>query len=364
VTRAGAQFKTADVAGAVHKDETRVKTPVEGSLSGEGGSAINARRGDDGSLHSGGSVAGAGVQLKSTDVAEAVHKDETRVKTPGEGSLSSEGGSAVDARRGDDGPLHRDGEAAGAEITSTSAPCGRSHTPVPDTPALQTEPTVETDVTGVDLLLSGSFDTGGLVSSIVKPQQRSRERAPRNKSASLRADLVGEDRLQDLHFTLRLPTDPTTHLVVGQEEDTVSDVIQRLSSGPWTEADILITMNDTPLSWTERVHERVLPGSLVIVSLNIRAQQKKGTSEADVTVTFRTPPTGSAPTHLGSPPITTDHHCFVGMWWVGKGGGWGVQGDTGGPLGGEPRVPDVRSHVQDPPDRIRAHTPRLTTYHH
>ena len=43
-------------------------------------------------------------------------------------------------------------------------------------------------------------------------------------------------------------------------------------------------------------------------------------------VTFRTPLTGSTPTHLGSPPITTDHHCFVGMWWVGEGGGWGGRG--------------------------------------
>jgi hypothetical protein len=42
-------------------------------------------------------------------------------------------------------------------------------------------------------------------------------------------------------------------------------------------------MNDTPLSWTERVHERVFPGALVIVSLNIRAKQEQGTSEADVT---------------------------------------------------------------------------------
>jgi hypothetical protein len=49
-------------------------------------------------------------------------------------------------------------------------------------------------------------------------------------------DLDGEFRLQGLHFTLRLPTDPTTHLVVGQKEDTVGDVIQRISSGPWTEA--------------------------------------------------------------------------------------------------------------------------------
>ncbi len=79
-------------------------------------------------------------------------------------------------------------------------------------------------------------------------------------------------------------------------------------------------------------------------------------------VTFRTPPTGSAPTHLGSPPITTDHHCFVGMWWVGKCGcGWGVEGCTGGPRGGEPRVPDVRSHVQDPFDGIHTHMRRLTT---
>jgi len=103
VARAGAQLKSTGVAEAVHRDETRVKTPGEGSLRSEGGSAVNARRVDDGSLHSGGSVTKAGAQLKSTDVAKTVHKDETRVKTPGEGSLSSEGGSAVDARRVDDG---------------------------------------------------------------------------------------------------------------------------------------------------------------------------------------------------------------------------------------------------------------------
>ena len=65
--------------------------------------------------------------------------------------------------------------------------------------------------------------------------------------------------------------DPSTHWVVGQAEDTVGDVINRFKSGSWTEADLLITVNDTPLSWTERVHERVFPGALVIVSLNIRA---------------------------------------------------------------------------------------------
>ena len=71
-----------------------------------------------------------GAQLKSTGVAKTVHKDETRVKMPGEGSLSRDGGSAVVARRGADGPLHRGGEAAGAEIARTSAPCGRSHASV------------------------------------------------------------------------------------------------------------------------------------------------------------------------------------------------------------------------------------------
>jgi len=50
--------------------------------------------------------------------------------------------------------------------------------------------------------------------------------------------------------------DPSTHWVVGQAEDTVGDVINRLKSGSWTGADLLITVNDTPLSWTERVHER------------------------------------------------------------------------------------------------------------
>jgi hypothetical protein len=35
--------------------------------------------------------------------------------------------------------------------------------------------------------------------------------------------------------------------------------------------------------------------------------------------------------------------------------------DTGAPRGGEPRVPDFRSHAQGPPDRFRTHTRRLTT---
>ena len=82
MTRAGAQFKTADVAGAVHKDETRVKMPGEGSLSSEGGSPVHARRVDDGSLHGDCSVTSAGAQLKRAGVAKAVHRDETRVKTP------------------------------------------------------------------------------------------------------------------------------------------------------------------------------------------------------------------------------------------------------------------------------------------
>ena len=76
-------------------------------------------------------------------------------------------------------------------------------------------------------------------------------------------------------------------------------------------------------------------------------------------VTIGTPPTGSAPTHVGSPPPRDYHHCFVaGCVWVG--GGW-VEGVAGGPRGGEPSVPDVWSHVQDSPDKIRTHTPRLTT---
>ena len=40
------------------------------------------------------------------------------------------------------------------------------------------------------------------------------------------------------------------------------------------------------------------------------------------------------------------------MW---GGGGGGVEGDTGGPRGGEPRVPGVRGHVEDPPDGIHTH---------
>jgi hypothetical protein len=85
------------------------------------------------------------------------------------------------------------------------------------------------------------------------------------------ADLDGEDRSQGLLFSLRLPMDPSIHWVVGQEEDTVGDVIKRHKAGSWTEADLLTTVNDTPLSWAERVHERVFPGELIIVSLNIRA---------------------------------------------------------------------------------------------
>ncbi len=121
VTRAGAQLKSTGVARAVHQDGTRVRTPGERSLSSEGGSAVDARRVDDGSLHSCGSVTRAGAQLKSVDVAKAVHKDETRVKTPGEGSLSGGGGSAVDARRVDDGSLHSGGSVtrAGAQLKST-----------------------------------------------------------------------------------------------------------------------------------------------------------------------------------------------------------------------------------------------------
>ena len=80
-------------------------------------------------------------------------------------------------------------------------------------------------------------------------------------------------------------------------------------------------------------------------------------------VTPRTPPRGSAPDHLGSPPITTDHHHFVGGW-VGKGDRGCGGGTTGGPRGGEPGVPGVRGHAQVPPERFRARSPRLTTYHH
>ena len=77
-------------------------------------------------------------------------------------------------------------------------------------------------------------------------------------------------------------------------------------------------------------------------------------------VTFRTLPTGSAPDHLGSPPITTDHHHFVGGW-VGKGDRGGGGGTTGGPRGGEPGVPGVRGHAQVPPERFRTPPCWLTT---
>ena len=78
-------------------------------MGGEKGGAVDARRVDDGSLHNGGFVTRAGAQLKSTGVAEAVRKDKTRVRTPGEGSLSGGGDGAVDARRVDDGSLHSGG---------------------------------------------------------------------------------------------------------------------------------------------------------------------------------------------------------------------------------------------------------------
>ena len=119
--KAGPQFKSTDVAKTVHKDETRVKTPGEGSLSSEGGSTVDARRVDVGAIHSDGFVTKTGAQLKSTGVAKTVHKDETRVQTPGEGSLSSEGGSAVDSRRVDDGAIHSDGfvTKTGAQLKST-----------------------------------------------------------------------------------------------------------------------------------------------------------------------------------------------------------------------------------------------------
>jgi hypothetical protein len=124
------------------------------------------------------------------------------------------------------------------------------------------------------------------------------------------ADLDGEDRHQGLLFSLRLPMDPSTHWVVGQAEDTVGDVINRFKSGSWTEADLLITVNDTPLSWTERVHERVFPGALVIVSLNIRANA----------TTYKAPmgrdqtPSDSGPilTHLKGPTMEVSYSAANG----------------------------------------------------
>ena len=106
VARTGAQLKSTGVPEAVRKDETRARTPGEGSLSGGGGGAVDARRVDDGSLHSGDSATKAGTQFRGVDVAKAVHRGDAGVRTPGEGSLSGEEGSAVDARRVDDGSLH------------------------------------------------------------------------------------------------------------------------------------------------------------------------------------------------------------------------------------------------------------------
>ena len=118
MTRAGAQLKSTGVADAVCNDKTRVRTPGEGSLSSGGGSAVDARRVDDGSLHRGGSVTKAGTQLRGVGVAKAVHRGDAGVRTPGEGSLSGGGGGAVDARCVDDGSLHRGGSETKAGIGS------------------------------------------------------------------------------------------------------------------------------------------------------------------------------------------------------------------------------------------------------
>ena len=72
-------------------------------------------------------------------------------------------------------------------------------------------------------------------------------------------------------------------------------------------------------------------------------------------VSLRTPPTGSAPPHVGSPLPRDYHHCFVVVC-VCVGGV-----DAGGPRAGEPRVPGVRGLTQGSLDRIRTHTRRLTT---
>ncbi len=93
----------------------------------------------------------------------------------------------------------------------------------------------DTDALDCDICSRAGESAGGPVGSSAEPQRGPKERAPRNKSASLQArvppaeadvagasaDLDSEFRLQGLHFTLRLLTDPTTHLVVGQKEDTV-----------------------------------------------------------------------------------------------------------------------------------------------
>jgi hypothetical protein len=62
-------------------------------------------------------------------------------------------------------------------------------------------------------------------------------------------------------------------------------------------------------------------------------------------------------------PHSSAHHppetITTVSWWGGwVGGGWGVEG---GPRGGEPRVPGVRSLTQASPDTIRTLTRRLTT---
>ena len=156
-------------------------------MSSEGGNAVDARRVDDGLLHVGGSATKGGAQLRSDGVARAVHKGETGVRSAG-GLVSSsaepqrgskeraprnkpaslqasaspaleqtshsrasvpqnerevdealqigremaEGGSTVDARRGDGGSLHsgeRECCLLVLNLVSSTLPCIRQPRP-------------------------------------------------------------------------------------------------------------------------------------------------------------------------------------------------------------------------------------------
>lgn len=83
--------------------------------------------------------------------------------------------------------------------------------------------------------------------------------------------LEGGHKRQGLQFSLRLPLDPSIHKVIGQVDDTIGAVITRLAPRLGEEADLLITMNDSNLLWSDWVHDSIVSGALVTVSLNIRA---------------------------------------------------------------------------------------------
>ena len=95
--------------------------------------------------------------------------------------------------------------AAAADAAGASAPDGRGQAPVSDTSTPQAGSMVKMDVTGADLLRSGSSGNStigsqhkqqepiksadGLVGSSAKPQRVPKERAPGNKSALLQASV-------------------------------------------------------------------------------------------------------------------------------------------------------------------------------